>query len=120
MGVTQVSNQGTVTTNETPNEPTDDPETVPEDDPTNTAVTAAPVIEASKTDTLFDDADGRTQVLRVEGRDLVVESNGEIQRAPITTLGAAATLVEEVETEGAHGLELAVARARRGFGAGDQ
>jgi len=58
VGVTQVSNQGTVTTNETPDEPTDDPDTVPDDDPTNTTVTAAPVIDALKADALHIDADG--------------------------------------------------------------
>jgi hypothetical protein len=41
----------------------------------------------------FDDADGRTQVLRIEGRDLVIESDGELLRSPITTLGEAAAQV---------------------------
>ncbi len=58
VGVTQVSNQGTVTTNETPDEPTNDPDTLPDDDPTSTTVTAAPVLEADKADALFIDADG--------------------------------------------------------------
>jgi uncharacterized repeat protein (TIGR01451 family) len=58
VGVTSVSNQGTVTTNETPDEPTNDPDTVPDDDPTSTTVTAEPVLEADKADALFIDADG--------------------------------------------------------------
>jgi uncharacterized repeat protein (TIGR01451 family) len=58
VGVTQVMNQGTVTTNETPDEPTNDPDTLPDDDPTSTTVTAEPVIEADKTDALLIDADG--------------------------------------------------------------
>lgn len=41
----------------------------------------------------FDDTDGRERVLRVEGSDLVVESDGAVQRSPITTLGAAAEQV---------------------------
>ena len=58
VGVTQVSNQGTVSTNETPDEPTDDPDTGSDDDPTNTTVTAAPVLDAEKADALHIDADG--------------------------------------------------------------
>ncbi len=37
-GVTSVSNQGTVTTNETPDEPTDDPDTVSDEDETVTQI----------------------------------------------------------------------------------
>ncbi len=40
----------------------------------------------------FDDADGRARVLRVEGRDLIVETDDRVDRSPITTLGAAAAL----------------------------
>mgnify|MGYP002063992976 CR=1 FL=1 len=58
VGVTSIANQGTVTTNETPDEPTNDPDTLPDDDPTSTTVTAAPVLEADKADALFVDADG--------------------------------------------------------------
>jgi uncharacterized repeat protein (TIGR01451 family) len=57
-GTTQVANQGVVTSNELPDEPTDDPETGPDDDPTVTPVLAAPVLEAEKTDSLRYDADG--------------------------------------------------------------
>jgi uncharacterized repeat protein (TIGR01451 family) len=56
-GVTQVSNQGLVSGENFPTEPTDDPDTDPDDDPTDTPVTAAPVLEAEKRDTLFTDAD---------------------------------------------------------------
>ena len=41
----------------------------------------------------FRDADARERVLRVEGTDLVIESDGDVERAPLTTLGAAAELV---------------------------
>jgi len=58
VGVTVVSNQGTVTTNETPDQPTDDPDTPADDDPTDTTVTAAPVLSAYKSDALQNDADG--------------------------------------------------------------
>ena len=57
-GVTQVANQGLVSSNELPVEPTDDPDTLPDDDETVTPVTAAPVLEAEKRDHLFVDADG--------------------------------------------------------------
>ena len=57
-GVTQVANQGLVSSNELPVEPTDDPDTLPDDDPTVTPITAAPVLEAEKRDVLFTDADG--------------------------------------------------------------
>ncbi len=55
----------------------------------------------------FQDADGRTQILRVEGSDLVIESDGETQRSPITTLGAAAELVG-VTPDGDRGAEFDV------------
>jgi len=57
-GVTQVANHGLVSSNELPVEPTDDLDTLPDDDETVTPVTAAPVLEATKRDTLFTDADG--------------------------------------------------------------
>ena len=57
-GVTQVSNQGEVSSNELPIEPTDDPDTPTDDDRTETNVIAAPDIEAYKTDSLYTDADG--------------------------------------------------------------
>ncbi len=57
-GVTRVANQGLVSSNELPVEPTDDPDTQPDGDPTVTPVTAAPVLEADKSDVLFVDADG--------------------------------------------------------------
>jgi len=58
VGVTQVANQGLVSSNQLPPEPTDDPDTLPDDDPTVTPITAAPVLEAEKRDRLFADADG--------------------------------------------------------------
>ncbi|MFK7958154.1 MAG: beta strand repeat-containing protein [Lysobacterales bacterium] len=56
-GVTQLSNQGVVGSNEVPDEPTNDPDTPADDDPTNTPLTAAPVLSAIKTDALLVDAD---------------------------------------------------------------
>lgn len=56
-GVTQVSNHGTVVGNCFPSIPTDDPDTVAPGDPTITHITAEPSIDASKTDSLFTDAD---------------------------------------------------------------
>jgi len=56
-GVTTVSNQGQVTSNELPTVLTDDPSTPPVGDPTTTAVTAAPILSATKAATLFVDAD---------------------------------------------------------------
>jgi uncharacterized repeat protein (TIGR01451 family) len=61
-GVTQVSNQGLVGSNELPDEPTDDPDTPPEDDETRTHIEAEPVIEAYKTDFLLVDADDSDNV----------------------------------------------------------
>ncbi|MCP4542818.1 MAG: DUF2341 domain-containing protein [Chloroflexi bacterium] len=57
-GVTQIANTGLVSSNELPTEPTDDPDTPPDDDETITPVTADPLLDAAKTDLLFDDADG--------------------------------------------------------------
>ncbi|MFC2009147.1 hypothetical protein ACFLUT_03740 [Chloroflexota bacterium] len=56
-GVTHVTNQGLVTGNNFPSEPTNDPDTDPDDDPTIVPVTAAPDIEVLKTDSLYHDAD---------------------------------------------------------------
>lgn len=56
-GVTQVSNQGSVSSNEYSAFPTDDPDTGDVDDPTLTTVVADYDLEASKNDTLEDDAD---------------------------------------------------------------
>ncbi len=58
VGVVQVVNQGTLTSNELPPVLTDDPSRPGPADPTVTAVTAAPVLTASKTATLAIDADG--------------------------------------------------------------
>jgi len=58
VGVTQIANNGLVSSNELPTEPTDDPDTLPDDDRTITPVTAAPELEAQKRDELFTDADG--------------------------------------------------------------
>jgi uncharacterized repeat protein (TIGR01451 family) len=57
-GVTQVANQGLVSSNELPVEPTDDPDTLPDDDETVTPVVVIPNIEAYKADELLVDADG--------------------------------------------------------------
>ena len=57
-GVTQVSNQGHVDSNELPTVFTDDPATVTTDDPTITPITAAPLLEATKRAVLFVDKDG--------------------------------------------------------------
>lgn len=55
----------------------------------------------------FEDTDGHERVLRVEGTDLVVESDGEVQRSPISTLGAAAALVG-ISPDGNRGAEFDV------------
>ena len=55
----------------------------------------------------FEDADGRVRVVRVEGADLVVESDSAVERAPVTTLGAAAELVG-VTPDGDRGAEFDV------------
>jgi len=57
-GVEIISNQGLVSSNEEPDLPTDDPDVPGDDDPTDTPVTADPVLSVIKTDSLFDDADG--------------------------------------------------------------
>ncbi|MFN8485318.1 MAG: hypothetical protein U0768_19950 [Anaerolineae bacterium] len=57
-GVTQVSNQGIVSGSNIPNTPTDNPNTPQPGDPTNTPVTSAPLLNATKTDFLLVDADG--------------------------------------------------------------
>jgi uncharacterized repeat protein (TIGR01451 family) len=59
-GVTSVSNQGLVSTDQTPVVPTDDPDSADPDDPTNTPVTAAPELSATKQAILLLDADGDT------------------------------------------------------------
>ena len=56
-GVTSVSNQGAVTSDSLPTVPTDDPAVGGSSDPTVTALTAAPVLTATKTATLYADAD---------------------------------------------------------------
>ena len=57
-GVTQVSNQGSVSGTNFVTELTDDPDTLAEDDPTVTSVKAVDIDPAWKQDSLFDDADG--------------------------------------------------------------
>lgn len=56
--VTQVVNQGIVTSNEEPEKPTDDPTTPVPEDPTTTQVVDAPVLDAVKNDSLLLDDDG--------------------------------------------------------------
>jgi uncharacterized repeat protein (TIGR01451 family) len=55
-GTTRLINQGTVTSNELPPVPTNDPTTPQDGDPTIVPIAAAPVLEASKTDILYVDA----------------------------------------------------------------
>ena len=57
-GVTQVRNQGLLSSSELPPLPTDDPDTAPAGDPTVTPITAAPALAAYKSDALSVDADG--------------------------------------------------------------
>jgi len=57
-GVTQIVNQGVVSSSEVPPVLTDDPSTGPGGDPTITPVSAAPVISADKASALQTDADG--------------------------------------------------------------
>src|SRR6185369_2544127 len=54
-GVVHVINQGIVSSNELPPVPTNDPTTPNPGDPTIVPVVAAPVLSATKTDTLLDD-----------------------------------------------------------------
>jgi uncharacterized repeat protein (TIGR01451 family) len=54
-GVTQVANQGTLSSNELQPVPTNDPNTPPAGDPTITPISAAPVLSADKVDILFVD-----------------------------------------------------------------
>ena len=56
-GVTQVANQGFVSSSEQPITPTDDPDTVEPDDPTLTPIVAAPLLDAFKTSVLLSDED---------------------------------------------------------------
>ncbi|MGH9340064.1 MAG: hypothetical protein ACRD1R_10870, partial [Acidobacteriota bacterium] len=56
-GIQQISNQGSVSSDELPTILTDDPSQPGEGDATVTNVTAAPVLEANKSDELFDDLD---------------------------------------------------------------
>ena len=51
----QVQNQGVVTGGNFPDEPTDDPATAQPGDPTITPLILAPIVEAQKTDALWDD-----------------------------------------------------------------
>ncbi|UCE20210.1 MAG: T9SS type A sorting domain-containing protein [Gemmatimonadota bacterium] len=55
--LTELADQGWVSSNELPTEPTDDPDTPEEDDPTVTPLTDEPILEAYKHDVLFIDAD---------------------------------------------------------------
>jgi uncharacterized repeat protein (TIGR01451 family) len=57
-GVSRISNQGTVSSRNQDDVLTDDPKADGPADPTVTAVTAAPVLTATKRDTLLTDADG--------------------------------------------------------------
>lgn len=56
--VTQVANQGFVSSNEDPEKPTDDPSTPVPEDPTTTQVVDAPVLDVVKSDSLLLDDDG--------------------------------------------------------------
>ncbi len=57
-GVTQIANQGSLTSNQLPTVQTNDPETDTADDATLTPITARPLLSATKRDTLAVDADG--------------------------------------------------------------
>jgi uncharacterized repeat protein (TIGR01451 family) len=57
-GVTQVANQGIVTSSNTPSVLTDDPDTGDPDDPTVTPLTPTPVLDAFKDDSVVGDNDG--------------------------------------------------------------
>jgi uncharacterized repeat protein (TIGR01451 family) len=61
-GTIQVSNQGTVSAAGVPSVPTDDAGTPTSGDPTNTPITAAPILTADKVALLSADADGDGQV----------------------------------------------------------
>ena len=61
-GVSRVANQGIVSSDETPDTPTDDPDTPEDGDETETPIGAEPIIDASKTDSLLVDADGDGRV----------------------------------------------------------
>lgn len=61
-GVTEISNQGTVSGTGLAAEPTDDPDTPADDDPTLTPLVAAPAIVVQKTDALLLDGDTDGQV----------------------------------------------------------
>jgi large repetitive protein len=56
-GVNQISNQGTVTSNELADVLTDDPDATGAANPTVTPITAAPRLTVTKTDVLFEDGD---------------------------------------------------------------
>jgi len=60
--ITQICNQGVVSGNNFPSEPTDDPDTPNINDPTYTPVTAAPIIDSFKHVTLADDVDNNNIV----------------------------------------------------------
>ncbi|MEM6705195.1 MAG: IPTL-CTERM sorting domain-containing protein [Acidobacteriota bacterium] len=97
-GVVQVANQGTVSVDTLPDEPTDDPDTPGDDDPTTTPVGPMPELEVSKADQLLIDADTSSSVTPGDTLryTLIVESVGtggaqdvELNDAP----GANTTLV---------------------------
>jgi len=56
--VTQINNQGTVSSDQVPPIPSDDPKTPTPGDPTVTPLTSAPVLSADKAAKLQVDADG--------------------------------------------------------------
>jgi uncharacterized repeat protein (TIGR01451 family) len=61
-GTTEVANQGTVTSNELPDEPTDDPDSPPDDDETRTPITIAPELAFEKSLDSNADEDGSGDV----------------------------------------------------------
>lgn len=61
-GVDTVINQGLVDSDTENDVPTDDPDLPGDEDPTEEPVTAEPILTASKTDLLFDDANGDGEV----------------------------------------------------------
>lgn len=61
LGTVSIRNQGLVSSNERPDEPTDDPTTPAPHDPTETIVSTAPFLKVEKTYTMFNDLDGNGQ-----------------------------------------------------------
>lgn len=97
-GVDLVSNQGTASGANIPDTPTDDPDTTDPGDPTETPVTAAPQIDATKSDALAVDvnSDGQVNPGDTIRYTIVIANNGDQDAASVIftdTPGANTTLV---------------------------